>query len=489
MAFSITPDTIIFGGTMDSVSSPLINRKVQSRPVTFTGGDGKSYQVSTGIGTGAVFEIELFEVNKELVTRTSRQLFTPSEVQAEIFSASGLTSELNNTCLGPLGNTGRLLFSSPSVVGSSTFSTWRVNSSGNLVCEAAVQFAHGSSYYADARLPTGCFVSGNQTSSDSIYLLYGGYLWYAPHISGYRLPSVSGFVGQNGSIFTGTQISNNNVFIDGGDPLIIRSFNTATARPYKFFGWCLPDSDGDTRYYYYIGEPDVASNATGTLFSAPGTGSSWINSNAATYGNQLLGYISLGTSAFTTGALWVPGLSKSVAMSHFVDEFDTPVFPYTLHIANGLTYDSDGKSEFFPAPTVKKLSDGTYMVVFAGFLDSTQYGINDPEPLGRYKAFIYTPATERYILVAGGTFKPTEVANILSPTNAYYADEMSVEYDETLDRFFYQVNVYDIGAGDAARYKEIWGVISPVYSGVPLGTPTFLEEADVTYKDFTARYP
>lgn len=489
MPFYNTPDTVIFGGTMDSVASPIINEKVQTRLPTFQGGDGKYYQVSSNPGISGDYNIILYRVNREEVTRTSVQAYTKAEAQDEIYSASGLNSEENNVCLGPLGNTGRLLFISPSVVASSTFSIWKVNSSGSLVCEAAVQFAHGGGYLPDARYPIGCFLSGDQTSSSSIYLFYIGALWYAPFIRGYRLPSVNDFGSFNGTVFSGTEYSYNNVAIDAGDPLIMQSFNSSTSRPAKFFGWCVPNSSGNTRYYYYIGEPDVAANASGTLYGAPGSGSAWINSNAATYGNQLLGYINVGNSSFSPTVAWTPGVSKSVAMNSFVDEFETPAFPYTLHKGDGQTYDSGGSSEYFPAPTVKKLSDGTYMVIFAGFLGNSLYILGDKKPLGRYKAFIYTPSTEKYVLVAAGTFKPTELGNFIPTTHGYFADEMAVEYDEELDRFFYHINVYDITSGDSARYRDIWGVISPVYDGVPLGTPTFLEENDVTYKDFVARYP
>lgn len=487
--FTIVQDTVYQLGEHDTNYSPRFMYGVQHRYPSFFGEDGNEYQIS--YKPGAFGGYELLQLDRTALTRTA-QTITNTYLAAQVLSVSGLTQVPDPFAAAVLGNFNRVIFISPGAVHPSTFSIWKVNSSGNLVCESAIQYDHVSSTFYFMGSHLGTYITGNQTADDPIYACY--WSGSVAYLRGWRLPSLNQFAALNGTRLTnGTEIDNNNADFSDGDALIMQNLNSfGSARRFERFGWMLPNASGQGRWYFYIGPGDVYSNSLGA-FASPGPpytpASPFIASSAAALGDQFVGYIDLGNSAYNTSSKWTPGTTKVATVTTLQTADGNPVLPFILHKADGYSYDSAAKSDFYPGPTVKKLSNGTYLVIFASFLHSDLYGGGGMLPLCRYMAYIYTPATEVHVLVASGTFQPFPDGDGLSTGETFSGQEVAVEYDETTNRFYYHLNVVVPTSGTGENIRDFWGVVLPPNDGFILNSPSFLQETDVTYKDFTDRYP
>lgn len=486
MALPIAGETFLYNGIRDTVSSPSTNTTGFMRNHQVKGADGKWYMLTYDEGTQNIL---LYRLDKANITRTLVQTLTPSQNSSKIATASGLSSGACNP-VGTLGDTGYMLWVWPNAgTGFSTFSLWKVNSSGQFQCYAALQF---NTLGSPGLYPGGIVsvdITGTKSNSDPIVFMT--YPWSADpgyyNFRAIRLPSITAFTGTyNGSQSAYYEYQNQMVAMDnGGD--YFTALSASSTRVSNWVGWFLPTASGGTKWYFYVGPGEVANSLGHSTF---------IYNTSLTYGGQFVGYVNIGNPAtFSPSTTWAPtSTTRVVSMTSFVNpDGASPFFPCNLYNADGSTYDSTSQGDYALAPTVQKLASGKYMVIFASLMSNSpniQYGTLDSYLVARYIAFEYDPATEIHTLVSRRSFRPCLFSDAgIGSTNNFYRREVSVHYDEATKNFFYYLTVHDNSAGSSSWNRDMWGMVGPTYTYIPTGAPCFLEELDTAYADFIARYP
>lgn len=483
MPFIISPETTQYNGQL-GLESPYATPNARTPAYTIVGDNGKKYHVVQAESGGTDSDITVFELDKDHVTRTVVQTEDSSSLNSKVVATSGLSGETGHKVWGVLGNTGYLLLISWGIFAHAVFSLWKVNSSGHFDCAAAIAYEHGpfSTVYMYRRAV--CGISGNGGMNDAIVAVYLGFLSYQLYIRAIRLPSINAFLGYNGTSFPEAVTNRNIKAIDDGDYLNTSPVLNSSRGFYKW-GWLLPSSTGSTRLYFMVNSDDA---------DRVGTDSPWITTNAALYGNQLVGYINLGNVSFSTTTDWVPGLTKVLDQETLQDETGTyPYMPWNAVDASGSTADSDGSNDFCIGPRVQPRNDGTYIVTFATLINtlrhSNAYSGSPANFIGRYMSFLYTPATGKHVLIAKQSFQPCDRYTVTETYDTFGRLEAMVEYDEDKGSYFYNFQVSVPSLPEDRAYTDIWGSVGLVGVGIPAATPCFLEESDPAYYDFVAKYP
>lgn len=488
-AVTITGEETFYTSIFDDTTEPIIGTQLRGGNVYVTGDDGLTYEVEG--------YTNLYRVNKDTVTRALVETLSEAEFSSRVLATSGLSQPSTSTprFMGILRPHKYLLFAQASVSTDGTnFSLWKVNSSGSLQCVSAINYAHGSFVFYNPRSVSVCGVTNNQTQDDPIVVFYGdtGTLPNT-YYRAWRLPSINDFIAGNGTYRSSTERSYNNIDATGGwSPYWGAAHVTPPSDTYRAGRstmWMVP-YQGGTRLYYYQGPSDVLASGTAA--------DSYAYQMSLLHGDQFIGYIDLGEVTYHDNVLWAPDLTRTVDMTlmkTFNGEAD--LLPFTLYNADGFTIDVSGLGDFGPGATWTKLSNGRFLVTMGCMMQwhqGDQYNGAFYDLVGRWMAFFYDPATGIHRQVGRGTFVPCTHAemygNAASPTiTSFQPAGVVIEYDETLQKLFFDIDMVFWGDGEATKYRNAFGMVDRVIAFDFTGEPCFLTEVDTTNYDFAARYP
>lgn len=494
-SFSITDEATVFPGTLDTSTSPAYLSYPSSRHgLLFEGEDGDTYTILHGEeeNTGGSPNT-IYRVNKLAGTRTVVTSFGYTEISAGVLSVAGLsnTSSDDARILGVLYPTNYFLCVQVGIGGASnatTFSLWKINASSTPTCVSAIRFAHTSSVQRLWYRRHVAAITGNRTNSDAIVAIHGGSSSWT-EFRAWRLPGINQFISLNGTSYSTGVTAYNSVQIQGAYNEIWGVDTTVTnggpsERAAVQFGWLLPQGS-DTRYYYYVGRSETSTT----------TGSDFVDSNAATYPGGFFGYINLGNVNFSDSSQWTPSTTRHINNSLIKTHLGADAVPFTLVNANIASSDTNGYGDYDPGPTVKKLSDGTFLVIFGATLQyrrSNQYsGYTSYNLLSRWMAFSYNPTTGVHTLVGKGTFNPCALNEFNDGVDAAFLTSLEpystvIDYDEETNNMFFSISARFWSDGSGTQDRNIFGVLGSISLADGY---CFLEETDETYYDFVARYP
>ena len=488
-AVTLTNEETFYTSIFDDANEPILKNQYRGGNVYFTGDDGLTYEV--------VADTSLYRIDKDTVTRSLVESLSESEFQSRLSAVSGLTLPSASTprFLGVLRPHNYLLFSQASVSSDGTnFSLWKVNSSGILQCVSGINYAHPSDIKYAFYYVSVCGVTNNQTQDDPILVFYGNIgTVTTTFYRAWRLPSINDFIDGNGTYRSSSERFNNNIDATGGWSETWGGAKVGipsdTYRAGRSTMWMVP-YQGGTRLYYYQGPSDVLADGTGV--------DSYAYQMSLLHGDQFIGYIDLGEVTYQDNVLWAPDLTRTVDMSlmrTFNNEAD--LLPFTLYNADGFTIDVAGLGDFGPGATWTKLSNGKFLVTMGCMMQwhfGDQYNGAFHDLVGRWMAFFYDPATGIHRQVGRGTFVPCTHAEMygtaVSPATVNFQPAgVVIEYDETLQKLFFDIDMVFWGDGAATKYRNAFGMVDRVISFDFTGEPCFLTEIDSTHYDFSARYP
>lgn len=493
--FSITDEATVFPGTLDDASSPAFFNYPHSRHgILFEGDDGDTYTIlhddeeNSGSSTNRIYR-----VNKIAGTRTLVGSLGYTEIVNGVQSTSGFgpTSADDARILGVLVPSNYFLCVQVGIGGSSnstTFSLWKINASSTPVCVTAIRFAHTSAVSRLWYRRHVAAITGNRTNSDAIVAIHGGSSSWT-EFRAWRLPGINQFISLNGTSYSSGVTAFNSVQIQGAYNEVWGVDITVTnggpsERAAVQYGWLLPQGS-DTRYYYYVGRSETSVT----------TSSDFVNTNAATYPNGFFGYINLGNVNWSASSQWTPSTTRHINNSLIKTNLGADAVPFTLVSANTATSDANGYGDYDPGPTIKKLADGTFLIIFGATLQywrNNQYsGYASYDLLSRWMAYTYDPTTGVHTLIGKGTFNPCNLNEFNDGVNAAYLTSLEpystvLDFDEETNNMFFSISGRFWGDGSGTEDRNIFGMLGTVSLSDGY---CFLEETDTSYYDFTARYP
>ena len=489
---------IYLTGAVDDLSTPLTNMWPAMGSLYFEGQDGNRYQVLENTAYGGT-SFDFFIVDPVAGTRTFAFEKTGTELGAMI-AAKGGTGFGGSGCLflGALDPHGYLLSIGVSLAGldsHTAYHLWIINSLGELECRAAIRFNHGSIITAAPYTLGPAAITGSKSLDDAIVFIYAGKS-NLQYFCAQRLPGISSFESLNGTIYSSTVYNYNNIdfhntYNDRWGPYVTNIENETSYRNSKRYFWILPHTGSGTRVYFYVGKADVQWH-----LDNPGSSrlSTFISANASTYPNGFCGYVNIGNVVFSSSGQWSPNVEPTIDMTVVRNQGGGNFFPASLYNSDGTT-DTKGYSDYDPAPVVRKIIGGTntgkYYVIFSGTLKEAPFDqyANTPEYtlLARWAMFMYDPSTGVHELIEKGAAEPADIADYgYLPENTLYPVNSMVDFDPDSRTLLWSIDYYLPGGGSTASFRNGFGTLGVLEAD---GLPCFLEETDLSYYDFVAKYP
>lgn len=490
MAITMTGEETFYTSIFDDTNESISGWRGCDNEIYFQGDDGLTYQITDSA--------TLYRVDKDNVTRTLVESLSESEFQARLEATSGLPLPMASgpSCVGVLRPSNYLLYSQTSLASDGTnFSLWKVNSSGELECVTAVNYDHGSQINKAMYYIGTCGIANNKTNDDPIVIFYfGSSAGPIVYSRAWRLPSINDLLAANGAYRTSGETNLNNIAIQGawseyGGSRIASVIGGSNNRASNSYFWMLP-YQGGTRLYFYQGPDDVIASGTDV--------DSFAYQMSLIHGDQFLAYFDLGEVTYSNSVAWAPDLTRHVDNTLFrTFNNDGELLPFPLYDADGFTVDSSGLGDFGPGATWVKLSSGRYLVTMGCMMQynvGSQYTGSLHDLVCRWMAFFYDPQTGFHRLVGKGTFVPSTHAEMsnnetLPSVAQLQPSQVIIEYDETRQRLFWDVNLHFTGFAEGEEARNAFGMVDRLIAFDFTGEPCFLTEVDTTNYDFAARYP
>jgi hypothetical protein len=258
---------------------------------------------------------------------------------------------------------------------------FKINSASSLEC-VGYQWAGHVNLASNMERPYLITVTGNRTSTDPILTMYKGIAFGGHFLYSYMLPSIDQIVGAanymgNSALMAKNRDSTGLILGGGGT-----SFgNETTNREAATWFFEVPYVDGlgyGTAIYCYVGEADIETAPANTF----------ITGNGATYPNGFMFKIDFGTIpqfdlTLATGPTWPTSGNVTIVNSSFVDSNGDSVIPFDDRNLNadGITTVAIVASDYYPGPSVIKLTSGTnagvYIVTFSSTLTNNSSKAGD----------------------------------------------------------------------------------------------------------------